>query len=229
MKTLGSSLFVGSTLNMFMKHPRLEIATLFKLTAKGFMGWIGNKGQEFTATAPYLAFQLYKSTVGGDVIETQVDSATYSSWSIGVVDAVKDVPLVDALTVRNGDQLLLYVVNKSFDKNVETEISIDGLLNFTQLTTTVLTGSSIDAHTGTELPRIPGINWAPQVVVSRFNQGGPQEISLTTTIEPASFQIKGSGPLIFMKTFPRLSITRLQLSDAKGASPRAPRLYKITH
>ncbi|MEM7363063.1 MAG: alpha-L-arabinofuranosidase C-terminal domain-containing protein [Pseudomonadota bacterium] len=181
-KTLGSSLFVGSTLHTLMRHPKVEVANAFKLTDLGFMGWIGNVGSDFQVTAPYHAFRMYTPTIGGEVVSADVTIATYNSRSLGVVDGVRNVPYVDVLAVRNRDDetLMIYLINRHLDAPVAMTVNVQGMADFGEVTRTVLQGSAIDAHTGTHPPRIPGLTWAKQVNVERFDRGAPGEVQLTT-------------------------------------------------
>ena len=167
-KTLGSALFVGNVLNVFMRSPKLDIANFFKLTDHGFMGWIGNKGSHFAPTAPYLVFQLYRERFGSELVMVEVACPSYKSPSIGVVEQIAKVPYLDVVASRDGNKICIMVVNKHMSKSIDATLEFKHLKKFSSGTVKVLTGTAIDAHTGTELPKIKGLQWAKQKVISRF-------------------------------------------------------------
>ena len=63
-KTLGSALFVASTLKAFLESPKVSIAHFFKLTEPTFMGWMGPRGGTIVPKAPLLAFQIFSRRFG---------------------------------------------------------------------------------------------------------------------------------------------------------------------
>src|SRR5690606_16804236 len=100
----------------------------------------------------------------------------------GLVDAVRDAPYLEVVSSLNDDGSTLYVmaINTHFDRPIDTTIAIEGFAPAT-LRTWTLTGSGIDAHTGTELPKTPGLNWAAQTAAQpggRFDHGGPDEVRI---------------------------------------------------
>ncbi|TPV55465.1 hypothetical protein FJ444_17360 [Aestuariibacter sp. GS-14] len=177
-KTFGSSLFVGATINTFLRQPRVEIANAFKLTDMGFMGWLGNRNGKFVPTAPMMAFDMYADVIEGNVVESAVAVDSYSSRAIGVIDAVKAVPYLDVVSVEKDGKLIVMVVNKHFTSSVATTLTLEGTAAFTSYDKTEMTADSLDANTGTQLPVIPGLEWASQVNISRFHQGGDSEVSV---------------------------------------------------
>ncbi len=54
-KTMGSGVYIARMLQVFMSHPRVELANYFKLTDRSFMGWINYEGQP---KVPYWVFAL---------------------------------------------------------------------------------------------------------------------------------------------------------------------------
>lgn len=209
-KTLGSSLFVGSTLHTFMRAPRVEIANAFKISDHGFMGWIGNKGEEFRTTALTQVFSLYQESINGTVVATEVNSDTYDARSLGVINSVDDIPYIDAISVVKNNQLQIYVVNKSFDQTISTSLSIQSAKAYSSFSAVTISGSAIDAHTGTELPSFPGLVWADQVNVARFDKGAPSEI--TTSIENGEVDKAENGVQTATYSFKPMSVTRLTLT-----------------
>lgn len=176
-KTMGSALFVASTMNAFLRTPRVEIANFFKLADHGFMGWIGRRGGKATTTAPAMAFELYRRKLGTNLVH--VDSSTgptFDADAVGVVAATSDVPVLDAVATFDGGRLVVLVVNRSDSRTVRTALNLAGRTGFGKGTVEGIQAASFDSNTGTTLPRIPGIEWAPQVSLGRFALGAQSEI-----------------------------------------------------
>lgn len=211
-KTLGSALYVADILRVFMHDPNVQIATFFKLTEPGFLGWMGPKGNQYVAKAPYLAFQLYREHFASTLVRTDVKSPTYDSQTTGVVAAVQDVPyLTSASSIdTKARKIYLMVVNKHFDHPIEAQIDIQGAGNVSAGIVRVLTGGSLDAHTGTTLPHIPGIEWAKQRSFDKdipFDSPRLETISVNETpLEHAAAQ--------FSYTFRPHSVTNIELRYA---------------
>jgi len=167
-KTLGSGLYVAEVLRVFMESPRVEVANFFKLTEPSFMGWMGPKNGRYVPKAPYLAFQLYRKHFGNVLIATEVTSPVFDSPGAGVVGPIKDVPYLSAVAALDEQKHALYlmIVNKHFTDAIEARIKLSGLKVGQPGRVRILAGSSIDAHTGTGLPEIPGIAWGQQKTVT---------------------------------------------------------------
>jgi alpha-N-arabinofuranosidase len=183
-KTLGSALFVASNLKNYIEHPDMEVANFFKLNGMLWQNMIGLRDDRFVAKAPYYAFQMYRQHFGTVLVDTQADSPTYDSPGAGYVPALRDVPYLDAVSSlsEDGDRLYIMVVNKHFDQSITARIEIAGFEPRSEGLAYVLSGTGIDANTGTQLFKAPGVKWARQAVDeqnARFYKGGPGEISIT--------------------------------------------------
>jgi len=216
-KTLGSALYVANNLNVFLRTPRVTIANYFKLTDKGFMGWIGNRDKEFVATAPYMAFRLYTENIQDDIVATSVASSTYDSKAHGVVAAVKDVPYLDAVASVGDDTVSLFIVNRNLENEVPATIVLNGVIGQQQIVQKTLSGKAIDSNTGTKLPDIPGLKWAKQNVVARFNDGSDEEVTTTQTIVKSSVETTEAGQTLDLLIPPR-SVTCLVIEQAQFRS-----------
>jgi alpha-N-arabinofuranosidase len=208
-KTLGSALFVASTLKVFVESPAVEIANAFKLVDPLFMGWIGSRDGGYAPTAPYLAMQLYTRHFGQRVVSATTHSPTYDSSAVGWVDRVTNVPYLDVVASLSGDGKTLYViaVNKHFDNPISGRIAIRGFQPSGSAVAWVLNGTGIDANTGTRPAQAPGVAWMRQAAAKpngRFDQGGPGEVTLTST--PVA-----RVSTTFDYSFPPHSVTALEL------------------
>ena len=182
-KTLGSALFVASNLKNYIEHPNVEVANYFKLSGRLWQGMIGTRNDKFIAKAPYYAFRMYREHFGSILIETKTDSPSDNTRAAGYVPALQNVPYLDVVSSlsEDGKHLYMMVINKHFDDAITAQINIAGFKPKASGQAFVLTGTGIDANTGTELFKAPGLKWARQAEDKsnpRFEKGSPDEITL---------------------------------------------------
>ncbi|MEC7471559.1 MAG: hypothetical protein VYC51_17045, partial [Pseudomonadota bacterium] len=67
---------------------------------------------------------------------------------------------------------------------------------------------SLDANTGTQLPSIPGLDWAKQVNMARFNKGADKEIRVSREQKTVTPTNGGDGQSVEI-SFAPMSITKL--------------------
>ncbi len=218
-KTLGSALFAASTLKVFIESPRTEVANFFLLNDVSVLGWIGSRDGRFppqpdwAPTAKYYAFQMYTRHFGEQLVRSNSDGPTFDSETIGLIDAVKDVPYLDVVSSLSADGRKLYVlaINKHFDSSIEASIALQGFDPASSGTAWILTGTSIDANTGTTPLKAPGLPWGKQAEdpqIPRFSSGASGEITMSDS------NVTGVGKR-FTFRFPPHSITSLVLTRAK--------------
>jgi alpha-N-arabinofuranosidase len=208
-KTLGSALFVASTLKVFIESPAVEIANAFKLVDPLFMGWIGARDGGYAATAPYLALQLFTRHFGERLVSSATRTPTYDSPAVGWVDRVTDVPYLDVVASRSSDGKMLYVVavNKHSESAITGHIVLHDFTPSAAARAWVLNGTGIDANTGTHPSPAAGGRWAAQASSGRdgrFDRGGPQEVTLTSS---AVTNVAAT----FEYVFPAHSVTSLEI------------------
>jgi alpha-N-arabinofuranosidase len=227
-KTLGSALFVASTLKAFIESPKTEIANAFKLNEPGFMGWIGATTakhltsrpgpDQYRPTAPYYALQLYTRHFGDTLVASTTTGPTYDSVAVGMAAAVRNVPYLETVASRSADgqRLFLMIINKHFDSPITARFTLADFTPGKTGTAWMLTGAGIDAHTGTELP--DGGPWARQAQDERnpqFAKGGPEAVRLTS--RPLAL-----GGAEFEFVFPPHSVTSLEIPGTLAASVETP-------
>jgi alpha-N-arabinofuranosidase len=210
-KTAGSALYAASALKAFIESPRTDVANAFKLVDNAFMGWIGLREEQYIPKAPFYALQMFSRHFGTILVHTAATSPTYDSQAIGLVPAVGAVPYLEVVSSLSGDRRTLYLIaiNKHFDEPIQATIQLRSFSPLASGNVWVLTATGIDANTGTELPDIPGLIWAPQAVDvenPRFNFGGPGEV----TVDTATISIFET----FTYTFEPYSITALEIPSA---------------
>ncbi len=218
-KTLGSALFVGSTLKAFIESPQTDIANFFLLNDLSVMGWIGSRSGRFppepdwTPTARYYALQMFTKHFGQQLVASRTEGPHFNTQTIGFSDAEKNVPVLDIVSSLSRDGQTLYVigVNKDFDRPIDANISLRGFRPLPHGEVWTLNGRGIDAHSGTVMLGVPGLRLARQAEDSRFRQGGPGEIVMESS------SLEGVGPG-FKYRFPAHSITSLILKKGSGGA-----------
>jgi len=208
-KTLGSALFVASTLKAFVESSRTDIANLFKLTDNGFMGWIGRRDGLPAPKASTLALQMFTKYFGTELIHSESVSPTYDSPTVGWVDAAR-VPYLDVIASRDYDGSHIYIlaINKHFDAPIQSRISIEDYQVAKTAAVVTLVGTGLDANTGTDLVQFPGFPWARQAEVlpaTRFYAGARDEVRIVQST------ITHAGKT-FEYTFPPQSVTSVVLT-----------------
>jgi alpha-N-arabinofuranosidase len=208
-KTLGSAIYVASALRAFIASPRVQSADFFKLNDKLFMGWIGERNGGWTPKAPYYAFQMFRRHFGTRLIGSSTDSPSYSSHTVGWTAGMPQVPYVETLASRSEDGRTLFVmaINKNIDSTIPLQITLRNAKASGKATVWTMSGRSLDANTGTQLPEEGGIHWARQAEDEknpRFDKGGPGEIR----IESAPLAAAGN---VISVPLPRLSVVSLEI------------------
>jgi alpha-N-arabinofuranosidase len=208
-KTLGSALFAASAIKVMIEDPRVDVGCAFKLVDASTQGWIGVRQNQYVAKAPYYVLRLFTNYFGPLLVATNTQCPGYDTRTIGWAEAVQNAPYLDVVSSLSDDQLTLYViaVNKHFDRGISAEIHLPTFFPDGTGTAWTLSGTALDANTGTD-----GGSIAPQAVAApdgRFNQGGPGEITLTQ----ADLKVSGNR---FLYEFPARSVTALVIPGANG-------------
>lgn len=214
-KTLGSALFAASAMKVFMESPQTQMANFWMLNDFSVLGWIGSRNGDFppnpqwAPTPRYYAFQMFSRHFGDQLVRYSVDGPTFDSETVGLTEGVKSAPYLDVVASLSADgrQLYVLVVNRHFDSPIDAAISVSGFRPRKDGSAVSLTGSGIDAHTGTQVIRVPGLVWGNQVEDGqhrRFHRGSPEDVVL------ASKPLEVTGAK-FSYRFPPHSVTSLIL------------------
>jgi len=205
-KTLGSALFVASTMEAFLRSNQTSMANFFKLSEPAFMGWIDPQGNPKPS---YYALQMFTEHFGSRLVKVDTSTPRFSSRVVGNVDAVGDAPVLDAVASldASGKHLYAIVVNRQ-NAAIHSRLSIRGFHPGASRGW-VLTAPSLDANNGNDLPSIPGLRWGKQMEAPQgamFSQGRPD------TVVPREISVPVAGSN-FEYTFPPISITAIELSQ----------------
>ncbi len=205
-KTLGSALYAASIFNVFLRSPRVEMATYLKLTENNYMGWLYPNGE---AKPTFEVLQLYHQHMGSRLIETGVGSPGFRSPAIGSVAAASNTPYLDAVSSLDdsGSRLTLIAVNRGFDNSLSTSIKIEGFQPASSGKEWQLTADCLDANNGEDLD--PRLHWARQAEGpgrSCYSAGHPGNVV------PGERAITGLSTAFYF-TFPPQSVTVLQVAS----------------
>ncbi len=215
-KTLASGLYVASVMKVLLEEPRVELAGGFKLLDRSAQGWIGDRNQRYIPKAPYYAYQMFTQHFGPLLVASEVSTPTFDTRSVGWVDGVPNAPYLEVVSSTDEARNTLYVIviNKHFDRDIETSINLTGFQASGEGTVWSLTGTGVDANTGTSLPE----SWSRQTEAipdARFYQGAPGEVQVTSSALPVSGNC-------FTYTFPARSVTALVLRGAAQTEGSPP-------
>lgn len=217
-KTLGSALFVASALKTFLEAPRTDIANYFLLNDMAVLGLIASRNADFPPrpdwipTARYYALQLYTRHFGDKVVSSTATGPTFNSEAVGLMQAVRDVPVLDVVASLSDDGRQLYIlgINRSFDDPVDAALEVRGFTPGSSGVAWTLNGTGIDANTGTKPLEIPGVKWGRQAEDPqhhRFARGAMSEVTLQSS------PVANTGAR-FRYRFPAHSATSIVLSRA---------------
>jgi alpha-N-arabinofuranosidase len=215
-KTLGSALYAASVMNIFVSNPRIEIADGFKLIDSGTQGWLGPRDGTNAAKAISYVLPMFTQHFSPLVVQSSTISPTYNSRSMGEIDAVQNVPYLDAVagTDDANSTAYLMVVNRHFDRTIHTGVSFAGYCAQRSATLWTLNGTALDANTGTQPSTNLGVVWAAQAAEApdgQINNGGPDQIWISTQTVP----VTGCSAQF---DFPAHSVTAVQVPIAKTAT-----------
>jgi alpha-N-arabinofuranosidase len=205
LKTLGSAIYAADVMKAFLDTPRVSSAHAFKLSDGSTQGWIGIRENAYIAKPVALALQMFTKHFGSRMVASTVTVPGYESRSLGLVDAVKNVPYLDLLCSldESGENLYVMAINKHFDRDIQTSIDLGKYEATGVAKVWTLNGTGVDANPGTELPTYT--TWAQQTgfePASRIDMGGPGEVTI------APDEIAFSGSYIGYQ-FPAHSVTSL--------------------
>ncbi len=151
-KTLGSAVYAGLVLQVFMKHPRVKIANYFKFTDNSFMGWISYDHQP---KVPYYAVQMFSEHFGDRVVESNIKCGYYSTKQIGLVRSIEKVPELSVVSSINdsGNKLFVNIISRCWDKTYRVLFHIDGFnMETSHALVWKLSGKEAVSNNGPDIP-----------------------------------------------------------------------------
>jgi len=214
-KTLGSALFAASTLKTLVESPSTNLAAFWMLNDYSVLGWLSSANNKFPPdpewipTARAYAFEMFSSKFGRSLVKSDVVGPSFDSQQVGWSAAETDIPNLEIVSSLDeaGDTLYIIGINNHFEAAIDAEITLTGFAPQVTGTRWILGGTSIDAHTGSEVIAVPGLKWGDQETLqgdSRFESGSPNEVTLR------EYPLD-SAARTFTVSFPKHSVTSIVL------------------
>lgn len=150
-KTQGTGVYVGRLLQVFMSHPRVQIANYFKFTDASFMGWVNYLGQP---KVPYWVFELYARNTGDHRVQATVEGPTYDVPALGVMLPEQKVPEVTVVATRDsaGGRLYINFVNRSSRNRHAIHLEVQGFNGADHGEILSVSAGEPTAHEGRDIP-----------------------------------------------------------------------------
>lgn len=152
-KTLGSGVYIARMLQVFMAHPRVQMANYFKFTDRSFMGWVDLNGQP---KVPYWVFKLYAQNTGNIRVKSSMtpSSQTYNAPALAIMQAQSNVPELTQVVTRDAQSGRLYInlVNRSMSRQYTVNLSLNGLNATANGELLQVAGKEPTAHNGRDIP-----------------------------------------------------------------------------
>jgi alpha-L-arabinofuranosidase len=196
-KTLGTAVYAARMMQVFISHPRVQIANYFKFTGRYFMGWVS---YDAIPKVPYYVIQLFARHFGSIAVESKFDSPTYSVDALGVAQKESQVPEVTCIaSLNNGkDKLFVNFVNRSWTTSYRVLLDVDGTRPKTaEALAWTITSEGPTDHNGPSLP--------PEWHMARKEPKSFLDSEKTIRIEQSTINPSQSVEL------PRFSVTTLEL------------------
>jgi alpha-N-arabinofuranosidase len=151
-KTLGSAVYVGRIVQVFLSHPKVRVANYFKFTDRTFMGWVSYAGE---TKVPYHVIELFRKHFGKDLVRVRMDSPTYQTPALALVPAESNVPLLTAAASVDKENGRLYVniVSRSWNTIHNVRLSLKGFKPSSNMAKVwAIEGPSVLSNNGRDLP-----------------------------------------------------------------------------
>jgi alpha-N-arabinofuranosidase len=173
-KTLGSGVYIGRMLQVFMAHPRVKMTNYFKFADRSFMGWVDLNGYP---KVPYWVFALYAKHTGDVRVKSDMSAPLfYSTPAIGVMKAQSNVPELTSITTRDTKSGKLYVnfVNRSMSHVYKVRLGIKNFEAASGGELLMVSGNEPTAHNGHDIPA----EWPFRKEYDPYSTAAPRSIRI---------------------------------------------------
>ncbi len=177
-KTLGSGVYIGRMLQVFMSHPRVQMANYFKFADRSFMGWVNLHGQP---KVPYWVFKLYAQNTGDVRVKSSMSAPqTYSAPAIGVMKAQSNVPELTSVVTRDSKTGRLYVnlVNRSMSRIYHVRLNLKDFKPAASGEVLQVSGDEPTAHNGRDIPP----EWPFREEYEPYTRAAPNSIRIQSIV-----------------------------------------------
>ena len=198
-QTMASAAYMATMLNTYTRHPRVDHVHLFTGVQFTSQGLIGVTDGDFSSTpdtfsATGLLLHLWNQLPDAHVVPGgDVDAPTFNAPEAGWMEARDDIPLVDALPLRHGDDgLELIVINRSLDDSARLHLQLQGR-DAIAIDAQALLGRAPDSNPGLTIPDVT--NPTDPAVLEAFDDGQPGEVWIRSesTDDPSSIRLPRSS------------------------------------
>ncbi|MCX6357697.1 MAG: hypothetical protein NT045_07490, partial [Candidatus Aureabacteria bacterium] len=123
-----SALVEAMFLNLFIRRSEVDIACRFSLLSQLYSTLYRYADGRWIATPQALVHALYNRLAGHLCVHLSMEVDGYDSPACGVIPSMRGVPCLDGLAVRSarGDKLIISLVNRNIESDVQAEIMING-------------------------------------------------------------------------------------------------------
>jgi alpha-N-arabinofuranosidase len=181
-KTMGSAVYAGRIMQVFLSHPKVRIANYFKMVDDTCFGWNSYLNQP---KVPYYVIQLFAQHFGTTMISTSVTSPTFSTSALGYVPAESNVAEVTAVGSLDPANKKLYVnfVNRAWTQTHYVKLTMSGF-NHTATTGTLweIYSSAATDNNGPDMMPGLGISYVDPSTAVHHVQIQSQKVSLNGSI-----------------------------------------------
>lgn len=176
-KTLGSGVYIGRMLQVFMSHPRVQMTNYFKLTDRSFMGWIDLQGNP---KVPYWVFKLYAKYTGDVRVKTSMTTpVSFDAPALAIMKAQPNVPELTSIVTRDSQTGRLYVnlVNRSMNRIYNVRLNLKNFKPASGGEYLMVTGDEPTAHNGRDIPP----EWPFRDEYEPYTRAAPGSIQIRST------------------------------------------------
>jgi alpha-N-arabinofuranosidase len=181
-KTMGSAVYAGRVMQVFLSHPKVRIANYFKMVDGTSMGWNSYLNQP---KVPYYVIQLLARHFGAFMVATSVTGPTYSTIEVGFAPPESNVAEVTAVSSIDpvNHKLFINFVNRAWTQTHYVQLNVTGF-NPTSATGTFwqIYSPSVADNNGPDMAPGLGITYVDPSTAVNHIQIQSQTVNITQPI-----------------------------------------------
>lgn len=144
---LEDALVAAQFFNSFIRHADvLKIANIAQIV--NVIAPVLTRGDDLLVQSIFYAFEMFSKRRRGMSLRLSVEASTYENRNYGVA------PLADASAILDGNELKLFVVNRSTQEALDVRVEIFGGEMTREVNAEILTGTDPKAHNTFERPDV---------------------------------------------------------------------------
>ncbi len=127
-RTLAAALYVASFFDVIFAEPSVFMTCYTNPIHRWYGSLLTDTERGLVRTPTYYLYWLYAHRFEHRMVETRVDSPTFSAGQVGLVKARRGVPdlVVSASRSAEGRRLTAILVNRSLDRTLTTSVELEG-------------------------------------------------------------------------------------------------------